>query len=193
VRRKIQGMPMTQEFINFINTWSKDKPLKEGEELFAFKESRALSDLGTTHDSLLKHEFNIPEPNYHDPTDHLSAPTYSDSTVGDNPVSSHTMHSASDALTPDRIIQTHGEHQQQQQQQQQRIAAADPIVNCNDVPGLKIDDDDIIEQRNNSKPTSVKSILKSPSRTSKPNQEQSPLRMSARIRDPNDKSSYVKP
>ena len=44
-------MPMTQEFINFMNTWSKDKPLKEGEELFAFKESRALSDLGTTDDS----------------------------------------------------------------------------------------------------------------------------------------------
>jgi hypothetical protein len=183
-------MPMTQEFINFMNTWSKDKPLKEGEELFAFKESRALSDLGTTDDSLLKHEFNIPEPNYHDSTDHLSAPTYSDSTVGDNPVSSHTTHSASDALTPGRIIPTHGEHQQQQP----RIAAADPIVNDNDVPGLKNDDDDdIIEQQNNSKPTSVKSILKSPSRTSKPNQEQSPLRMSARIRDPNYKSSYVKP
>ena len=190
VRRRIQGMPMTQEFINFMNTWSKDKPLKEGEELFAFKESRALSDLGTTDESLLKHEFNIPEPNYHDPTDHLSAPTYSDSTVGDNPVSSHTTHSASDALTPGRIIPTHGEHQQQQQ----RIAAADPIVNDNDVPGLKNnDDDDIIEQRNNSKPTSVKSILKSPSRTLKPNQEQSPSRMSARIRDPNYKSSYVKP
>ena len=41
----IQGMPMTQELINFMNTWSKDKPLKEGEELFAFKESRALSEL----------------------------------------------------------------------------------------------------------------------------------------------------
>ena len=63
-----------------MNTWSKDKPLKEGEELFAFKESRALSELGTTD------EFNIPEPKYHDPTDHRSAPTYSDSTVGDNPV-----------------------------------------------------------------------------------------------------------
>ena len=94
-------------------------------------------------------------------TDHLSAPTYSDSRVGDNPVSSHTTHSASNALTPGRIIPSHGE----------RIAAADPIVNDNDVPGLKNDDDDdIIEQRHNSKPTSAKSILKSPSRTSKPNQ-----------------------
>ena len=73
------------------------------------------------------------------------------------------------------------------------MAAADPIVNDNDVPGLtNDDDDDIIEQRNNSKPTSVKSILKSPSRMSKPNQEQSPSRMSARVRDPNYKSSYVK-
>ena len=61
VRRRIQGIPMTQEFINFMNTWSKDKPLKEGEELFAFKESRALSELGTTDESLLKNEFNIPE------------------------------------------------------------------------------------------------------------------------------------
>ena len=61
--------------------------------------------------------------------------------VGDNPVSSHTTHNSSDALTPGRIIPTHGE------QQQQRIAAADPIVNDNDVPGLKNDDDnDIIEQ-----------------------------------------------
>ena len=114
VWRRIQGTPMTQEFINFVNTWSKDKPLKEGEELFAFQESRALSELGRTDESLLKHEFNIPEPNYHDPTDHLSAPTYSDSTVGDNPVSSHTTHCASDALTPGRIIPTHGEQQQQQ-------------------------------------------------------------------------------
>ena len=103
----MQGMSMTQEFTNFVNTWSKDKPLKEDEELFAFQESRALSELGRTDESLLKHEFNIPEPNYHDPTD---------STVGDNPVSSHTTHSASDALTPGRIIPTHGEQQQQQQQ-----------------------------------------------------------------------------
>ncbi len=103
MRRRIQGM----------NTWSKDKPLKEGDKLFALKESRALSDLGTTDDSLLKREFNIPEPNYHDPTDHLSASTYSDSAVGDNPVSSHTTHTASDALTPCRIIPTHGEHHQQ--------------------------------------------------------------------------------
>ena len=87
------------------------------------------------------------------------APTYSDRTVGHNPVSSHTTHSASDTLTPGRIIPPHGEHQQHQQQQ--RIAAADPIVNDNDVPGLTNDnDDDIIEQRNDSKPTSVKSILK---------------------------------
>ena len=64
-------MLMPQEFINFMNTWSKDKPLKEGEELFAFKESRVLSELGTTDESLLKHEFNISETNYHDPTDHL--------------------------------------------------------------------------------------------------------------------------
>ena len=132
--------------------------------------NQSLSELGTIDESLLKHEY-IPKPNYYDPTDHLSAPIYRDSTVGDNRVSSHTTHSASDALTPGRIIPTHGEHQQQ------RIAAADPIVNDNDVPGLKNDDDaDIIEQRNNSKPTSVKSILKSPSRTSKQNQEQSPLR-----------------
>jgi len=71
VRRRIQGMPMSQELINFMNTWSKDKPLKEGEELFAFKESRALLEQGTTDESLLKHEFTIPEPNYYDPTDHL--------------------------------------------------------------------------------------------------------------------------
>jgi hypothetical protein len=45
-------------------------------KLFAFKESRAISELETTDESLLKHEFNIPEPNYHDPTDHLSASTY---------------------------------------------------------------------------------------------------------------------
>ena len=71
--------------------------------------------------------------------------------VGDNPVSSHTTHSASDTLTPGRIIPTHGEHQQQQ-----RIAAADPIINDNDESRLtNDDDDDIIEQRNNSKPTSV--------------------------------------
>jgi hypothetical protein len=38
-----------------------DKPLKEVEELFAFKESRALSELGTTDESLLKNEFSIPE------------------------------------------------------------------------------------------------------------------------------------
>ena len=137
--------------------------MKEGEELFAFKESRAFSELGTTDVSLLKHEFNIPESNSNYPTDHLSAQTYRDSTVGDNPVSSHKTHTASDAFTPGRIISTHGE----QQQQQQRIAAADPIINDDDVPGLKNDDDDdIIEQRNNSKPTSVKS------RTAKPNQEQ---------------------
>jgi len=69
------------------------------------------------------------------------------------------------------------------------------VVNDDEVAGLKnVDDhDDIIEQRNNSQQTSIKSIFKSPSRTSKQNQEQSPLRMLARIRDPNYKSSYVKP
>ena len=36
MRRRIQGMPMTQEFISFMKIWSKDKPLKAGEELFAF-------------------------------------------------------------------------------------------------------------------------------------------------------------
>ena len=58
-----------------MNTWSKDKPLKGAEELLAFKESRALSEQGKTDGSLLKNEFNYPEPNYPDPTDHLSAPT----------------------------------------------------------------------------------------------------------------------
>ena len=79
-----KGIPTTQEFINFMNTWSKGKLLKEDEELLAFKESRALSELGKTDESLLKNEFNYPEPNYPDPTDHLSAPTYRDSTLGDN-------------------------------------------------------------------------------------------------------------
>ena len=56
VRCRIYGMPITQEFINFINTWSKDKPyaLTDGEDLFAFKVSRALSKLGTADELLLK-------------------------------------------------------------------------------------------------------------------------------------------
>ena len=82
VRRRIQGMSMAQEFIKLMNTWSKNKPLNEGEKLFAFKESRALFELGT--ESLLKNQFNIPESNYHDPTDHISAKNYRDSTVADN-------------------------------------------------------------------------------------------------------------
>jgi hypothetical protein len=94
---------MTQEFINFMSTWSKDKSLKESEVLFIFKESGALSELGTTDESLLKHEFNIPEPNYYDPTDHLEI-------VQLEIISSHTTHSASDPLTPGRITPTHGEH-----------------------------------------------------------------------------------
>ena len=63
------------------------------------------------YDRLASSIINNPKPNYHDPTGHLSAPTYSDSAVGDNPVSSHTTHSASDKFTPGRNIPIHGEQQ----------------------------------------------------------------------------------